>query len=449
MPVMKPVACHTPSCRRSVDYAAGPDNPKVAARDYMNCCERDALGRDAWAQLDATRKAHGADRPRMRVRKDDEGNPVLDADGNPVRYDSTIYYEHFILSPDPRDRATLEQVRAVATEWVEGEFPGFEAVIGYHRDTGIPHAHAIVNGVSVDGATRIHDITRKSKWCRDAWGRLQDIARAHGLSGFNDTVAEREARGERARGAQAHADDRAERAMDARGAYSWVSDIRARADCAARVSADVEGFREALAALGVSLEPASRGGDWKYVMDDAPTHQATGRRLGEQWTEFGVGRRLARERAAGAAKPQGEAREALLSALSSLVAGGAQEVRVVGTVAHVEDPAARLARLRDVSKALAWAQANGVESQADAERAARPGDRRAADMAGLLRSLGYLPLETDCPRRGRGDKAGWRQVAPGAHARAAVREDARQEQDDQDESMDEGLEMAPGQGRTM
>ena len=407
MPVMKSVACHTASCRRSVLYAAGPDNPKVVARDYLHCCEKDAAGRDAWAQLDATREMYGANKPRMRVRKDADGKPILDEKGNPVRYDSTIYYEHFILSPDPRDRPTLEQVRAVATEWVAGEFPSFEVVIGYHRDTGIPHAHVIVNGVSVDGQTRIHDITRESGWARGAWRRMQEIARAHGLSGFTDAVGARPKEGRLAKDSGGFVDDRAEKAMATRGAYSWLVDLRVRADCAARISVDIEAFKAALAALGVDVVPASRG-DWKYVMADAPTHQATGHRLGEQWTEFGVGRRLARERAAGSWKPQGEARESLLAALSSLVAEGAQEVRLVGRIGRADNPTERLERLREIAAALAWAQSVGVGSLAELDMAASIGGPRAEAMAFVLRELGCLPDGSAEHRQVKPRRSGWR-----------------------------------------
>ena len=407
MPVMKSVACHTASCRRSVLYAAGSDNPKVVARDYLHCCDKDASGRDAWAQLDATREMHGVNKSRMRVRKDADGKPILDENGNPVRYDSTVYYEHFILSPDPRDRPTLEQVRAVATEWAAGEFPSFEVVIGYHRDTGIPHAHVIVNGVSVDGQTRIHDITRESGWARGAWRRMQEIARAHGLSGFTDAVGAQPKEGRMAKDSGSFVDDRAEKAMATRGAYSWLADIRARADCAARISVDVEAFKAALASLGVKVVAASRG-DWKYVMADALAHQATGHRLGGQWTEFGVGRRLARERAAGSWKPQGEARENLLAALSSLLAEGAQEIRVVGRIGRVDDPAERLERLREIAAALAWAQSVGVGSLAELDAAASAGGPRAEAMALVLRKLECLPGESSGRRPAKPRRSGWR-----------------------------------------
>ena len=447
MPVMKSVACHTASCRRSVLYAAGPDNPKAVARDYLHCCEKDASGRDAWAQLDATREMHGVNKPRMRVRKDADGKPILDENGNPVRYDSTVYYEHFILSPDPRDRPTLEQVRAVATEWAAGEFPSFEVVIGYHRDTGIPHAHVIVNGVSVDGQTRIHDVTRESGWARGAWRRMQEIARAHGLSGFTDAVDAQSKEGHPAKGSGGFIDDRAEKAMATRGAYSWLVDLRVRADCAARISTDIEAFKAALAALGVDVVPASRG-DWKYVMAEAPTHQATGHRLGEQWTEFGVGRRLAREHAAGSWKPQGEARENLLTILSSLVAEGAQEVRVVGRIGRADDPAERLERLREIAAALAWAQSVGVSSLAELDTAASAGGPRAEAMASVLRELGCLPDGPTGHRQTKPRRSGWlgdslRECHDYGADSGGVEDTALWDE------VDEAEELGNGQGRSM
>ena len=113
---MVAIPCHTPSCFMSVDYACGEDNPKVLARDGINLADELGGALPWWRQMDQLRARAGF-RPRMRPVVGDDGEPVLGPGGEPETYDSTVYYDHFVLSPDPADDPTLEQVRAVARAW--------------------------------------------------------------------------------------------------------------------------------------------------------------------------------------------------------------------------------------------------------------------------------------------------------------------------------------------
>lgn len=351
MPVIKGIPCHTSSSRRSVTYAAGENNPKVIARDYINCCERDAMGRNTWQQFDGLRDDRGLNRPRMRAKVDADGNPVLDDAGGAVMYDSTVYYEHYVISPDPKDSPTIRQVREVATEWARREFPGYQVVIGYHNDTGIPHAHVIVNSPSLLGDGRVTDMTRGRGWGRAAWRDLQEIARAHGLSGFRDglsghaqapggdtaesgALGEPERAGRSVREGAANIRSKAVESLYSTGRYSWVEDIRCRLEVAALMSRDVGQFREECSRLGLEVLPASGGRDWKFAMAAQPSRQVTGRRLGSAWTEFGVGRRLARDRAARVPKPTGESLARLEAAIGALVESGARDIRLLGPEAR-------------------------------------------------------------------------------------------------------------------
>lgn len=418
MPVIKGIPCHTPSSRRSVMYAAGEDNPKVVARDYINCSPLDSTGRNVWQQFDGLREERGLNRPRMRARLDPEGSPVLDGAGRPAMYDSTVYYEHYIISPDPRDEPTLEQVRAVATEWVQKAFGDFQAVIGYHDDTGIVHAHVLVNSPNVMDGSRITDATRGRGWGRKAWRSLQDIARSHGLSGFLDEVSARtQALGRDAEGGDAlggphrahaasaprepsaaEARSKAVESLYSSGRYSWVEDIRCRLEVAALISRDVGQFRGECGRLGVEVARTADGRDWKYAMARQPSRQVTGRRLGGAWTEFGVGRRLARDRARGVPKPQGASLEALEAALEALVGSGGRQVRLL-----------RAEERREVQEAE-WVLVRGARSLLRGAARPLPGDPFGGAAAGdcaagalaRLRAAGW-PAEGERPLEAPGE----------------------------------------------
>ena len=58
---------------------------------------------------------------------------------------------HFVLSPDIKDEATLEQVRNMATTWASDNFNDCLWSINYHEDNGIVHAHVAVNAIKLDG----------------------------------------------------------------------------------------------------------------------------------------------------------------------------------------------------------------------------------------------------------------------------------------------------------
>lgn len=397
MPVMVAIPCHTPSCRMSVDYACGEDNPKVLARDGINLADELGGALPWWRQMDQLRARAGF-RPRMRPVVGDDGEPVLGPGGEPETYDSTVYYDHFVLSPDPADDPTLEQVRAVARAWAAEQFPGFQVAIGYHGDTGLVHAHVVVNGTDLTCSRRVTDVTR-GQWCRRAWARLQEIARENGLSGFRQgdgeggpdagrlAREEREYARERERAAGEGPRDKAVAGVAARGAYSWVEDVRSRAECAARISSDPAQFERALSALRVGLG-RSRSGGWMYVLEGR--HRVTGARLGPRWTERGVADRLRRDARTGPPKPGPEAFEGLLRVLAPLMAEGARGVLYVGSVARPDGPEGRKRLVEDVAEMAAWLAGAGVACLADLD-ALGPLAGRQAELAALARSLGWLP----------------------------------------------------------
>jgi hypothetical protein len=142
MPVLINVNGHTPSVRRAIEYLAkdvekpvldpntgaptrnedGTPQMRLESRaicdeagqpilDCRHCAlPEDELGRPIWKQMDETRRRAGNDVP---YRK-----------GQKVRS-----HMHFIISPDPRDKVTIDTLRDLARSWVGHHFPDFESVI--------------------------------------------------------------------------------------------------------------------------------------------------------------------------------------------------------------------------------------------------------------------------------------------------------------------------------
>ncbi len=68
-------------------------------------------------------------------------------------------YKHYVVSPDPKDRVSLDGLRALATGWARECFPDHEVSIVYHDDNagGIPHAHVVVNNTNLETGRRLQD----------------------------------------------------------------------------------------------------------------------------------------------------------------------------------------------------------------------------------------------------------------------------------------------------
>ena len=198
-------------------------------------------------------------------------------------------FKHYVVSPDPGDRVSLETLREVATRWARDCFPDFEVAIVYHDDNRgrIPHAHVVVNNTSLETGRRLQDPDPGA-----LNGRLQEIARDAGLSHFRGRVdgGPREDCRVRRRAA-----GRPEREIAARGGRSWVADIRARVAIARDTSKSEREFLSALRSLGVEARPASSrtGGGWVYQLSGMTSRQVSGARLGTAYTREGVRARMA------------------------------------------------------------------------------------------------------------------------------------------------------------
>lgn len=87
-------------------------------------------------------------------------------------------YDHYVQSFAPGEKITPDEAHAIAVEWVQQEFPGFEVVVATHTDTNHLHSHVLVNSVSyLDG----HKIHTSAAWLDQAKQHSDEICRAHGL----------------------------------------------------------------------------------------------------------------------------------------------------------------------------------------------------------------------------------------------------------------------------
>ena len=225
MPVIKPIAGHT-SVRGVSDYLQ--KEGRALAVDLYNLSwdeDRDAeldpeLKQDVdWAaEMDLTRIANGND--------------------TPWRGKRARTYMHFIVSPDPKDKVTLTQLRELTRAWVRENWDDYECAAVFHDDNAneVMHAHVVVNNTNLATGNRFQNPDP-----RQMQASIQRLAEERGLSFFVD-VSDEEKRRSAAKGRaapktrQAVYVRRAEREIAGKGGYSWVADIRNRVAIAKRTA---------------------------------------------------------------------------------------------------------------------------------------------------------------------------------------------------------------------
>ena len=388
MPVLKPISGHgsTGGIRRYLEKGG-----RALARDLFNLSyderQAESLGAGAkerceWdAEMDATRRAFGTDRPWR---------------GKPART-----FKHFVLSPDPGDRIELPALRELAGAWALRHFGDHEIAIVYHDDNarGIPHAHIVVNNANLRTGYRM-----QTQHPEDLNRDLQDMARERGLSGLSNEMPAKQGKAShdaevRPRSRQAVYFGRAEREIMRAGGYSWVGDIRSRVALAKTMAADEAEFMGILDALGVHVADNSakaRRDDWVFSLADDPAKKVGGERLGFTYGKQMLRRRFERASAyrptpSSIARLEAHAKDALLlndlSDLSRLSA--ALETCAKFDARSIEDIDRRIATLerhgkqgseghRRLEQARMYMAANNLMPQRTAPaEAAAPAQQRA------------------------------------------------------------------------
>lgn len=205
-----------------------------------------------------------------------------------------VTYQHFIVSPDPRDEVDIDTLRAFVTEWAndlfgggEGSLGAFEVAIVYHDDNerGIPHAHVVVNNTNLETGNKLHTSRKESKFLAT---HLQELALKYGLTAFeNDGPAKLEQTLKIKRTA-------AENAIRKERKFSWKQELRNVADIAVRTSDGIPQFLDACAAYGVEVSVSRNDNkDFVYAHPANPTRWCcSGKQLGESYVPRAIRERI-------------------------------------------------------------------------------------------------------------------------------------------------------------
>ena len=361
MPLLKPIAGHT-GCAGIKRYlekggrALGILTMNFAwqeERVFENVSE--APGDFDWAKsMDATRHACGNDTPYR---------------GKPART-----FKHFVMSPDPQDGLTADQVAELASAWALKHFSDFEVAIVLHDDNEnrIPHAHIVVNNTNLATERRLQtpdplELNRS----------LQDLAEERGLRFMRDEVVreceEEPARKKTPATIQKTYVRRAEKEIASEGGYSWVSDIRNRVTVAKALARNEDEFMAVLKTLEVDVAQNSERSwrrDWVYSLADHPTWRIGGEKLGLSFGQEALRRRFSR-----------------IAAWHPTPAASRQILSQAEHAVELND----LAELQRLADAIETCMSSNVRSLADLDRRIRRlesrGDAGSADQANALREV--------------------------------------------------------------
>lgn len=291
MAILKQIAGHTSSVpvHRYLERKM-----RAIAKELYNFDEwdeRDSEGRDQaerdaiqWgAEMDALRHSCGNDTPWH---------------GSPART-----YKHFVISPAPEDRVSLDDLKGLARDWALKHYPDHQIAIVFHDDNAnhIPHAHVVVNNTNLATGRRMHDDD-----ALELNRSLQRLARERGLtaftaqepsSGYQRLSRKRGETMSKGRTGQRAMRSRAEAELLRKGQYSWVADIRDRVTVARSLANSEAEFLGLLSSLGVDVSEStarSASHDWIFALADQPTRRVSAGKLGASFGREALQRSLSR-----------------------------------------------------------------------------------------------------------------------------------------------------------
>lgn len=236
--------------------------------------------------MDATRKRFGKDKPPEWFEKKRKSNPNL------------IWrnYYQWILSPDPRDHASAEEVGQLAQEWCERVWPadqGWQWIWSVHDDnaSGVMHAHIILNAVNASTGLKVQISSEDSDMLDQ---QAQKIGEEHGMNFFPDLADWRAAvrEGRQTPTIQSVRMSAAERSLRRRGRRSWVAEIRDAIDRSIENSSDWDEFVEKFEADGFKVEWSRRGIGYRHPDSGGHDKKVLASSLGSNYDEFGIRARL-------------------------------------------------------------------------------------------------------------------------------------------------------------
>ena len=269
--VLKPISGHT-SC--------------APVQNYLEKNGR-ALAFDSWNIIDEKNWAQEMDE----IRKSYDNNKSVNGK-------KTRTYNHYIISPDPRDNIDLETLRELTRTWCETYFNEFMCAMEYHNDNGILHAHIVINNTNILTGKRLAPYLTNRK-VREVYNGLQEIGANLGLRGIATTkdefkqqyenqqtlreISKKELTYEKNFISSKDYYSKKEQKLLKREGYSWKEDIRARVKIARETSTTEMEFIENVRKLGVKIN-AAKNGDYLFTHPDKKSWKVRGNTLGKDYS---------------------------------------------------------------------------------------------------------------------------------------------------------------------
>lgn len=88
-------------------------------------------------------------------------------------------FYQYVQSFSPKEAVTLEKAHAIALEFAQKAWPGFEVLVATHRDAGHLHSHFVVNSVSWETGRKLR---QSPKTLQNLRALSDEICAAQGLS---------------------------------------------------------------------------------------------------------------------------------------------------------------------------------------------------------------------------------------------------------------------------
>ena len=368
MPYLKPIKGHTKIAGKKSVYTYLTKAGRALDVDLINCSDCSLSGGLNWAeQMDRTRLKAGNDEPYR---------------GIPART-----YNHYVLSPDPKDNISLEEFRDFMVSFLHEAFEDlFQIAVVYHDDneSHILHAHFIVNNTNLLTGGRLAPWLTNER-VKGIKKLCEKMAQERGWSNFLEAdemelrQAELEALGisdehesstHKLKGIdmgnakrsklcpfsteQADYLGKTEREIASEGGYSWKDDLRQRIRIAKTLSYDERDFVTLLKAMDVAVS-VTRRGDYLYGLADDQRRCVRGYRLGKSYSRTDIRKVLSKRDGRHIDKPTSMERAALMERLDAF--------RIVGirTIGYVE-PGSKVT-LKDVADSLETHMRFGIKDR--------------------------------------------------------------------------------------
>jgi hypothetical protein len=195
-------------------------------------------------------------------------------------HDHGVTYRHFILSPDPEDEISVASLRHLATSWAELNFPDAQWAITYHIDSGIPHAHIVLNATDMATGRKVHISDARVDFIAES---AQELATQLGLTRLDSLAARRRNYG---RGV---VKTEMEIRLEKLGIKTWKQELRDKVDKAITSAVDFRTFSDILSGIhGIEVRKTKFG----YTYITSSGKKAPSYTLGTDYSPEGVRARV-------------------------------------------------------------------------------------------------------------------------------------------------------------